>query len=89
MGVLQTLILVGGALLGLFFYLLSQPNSRLRSVVLPIVGAGIAVVCGVYAISPIDLLPEMFLGPFGLIDDAGAVIGGIAAACTAVSAAKE
>jgi uncharacterized membrane protein YkvA (DUF1232 family) len=29
--------------------------------------------CIVYIISPIDLAPEAFLGPFGLFDDCGAV----------------
>lgn len=27
-----------------------------------------------YIISPLDFLPEMFLGPFGLIDDVGALL---------------
>lgn len=35
--------------------------------------------CIVYIISPIDLLPEAFLGPFGLIDDLGALFVAIAA----------
>lgn len=88
MKVIETLILVGGALLGLFIYLLSSPNSRLRSVVLPIVGWCFALFCGIYALSPLDFLPEAFLGPFGLIDDVGAVAAGIAAAYTATTAGK-
>ena len=28
-----------------------------------------ALVCLIYVISPIDLLPEAILGPFGLVDD--------------------
>ena len=31
------------------------------------------ILCVVYIISPIDLLPELILGPFGLIDDLGAL----------------
>lgn len=27
-----------------------------------------------YIISPIDLIPELFFGPIGLIDDAGALL---------------
>jgi len=30
-----------------------------------------AVVTVIYTISPIDLIPELFLGPLGLIDDLG------------------
>ena len=30
--------------------------------------------CVVYVLSPIDIMPEAFLGPFGLADDAIAVI---------------
>ena len=34
----------------------------------------IAMICAlVYLVSPIDVLPEAMLGPFGLLDDAGAV----------------
>lgn len=32
------------------------------------------ILAGIYLLSPVDLLPEMFLGPFGLVDDAGALI---------------
>ena len=33
--------------------------------------------CVVYVVSPIDLVPELFLGPFGLIDDAVVVLVGL------------
>jgi len=29
------------------------------------------IVCCIYIISPVDLMPEIVLGPFGIIDDAG------------------
>ena len=29
------------------------------------------VLCCIYIISPVDLLPEFLLGPLGIIDDAG------------------
>ncbi len=29
----------------------------------------IALLCFVYVISPVDLMPELLLGPFGLADD--------------------
>jgi uncharacterized membrane protein YkvA (DUF1232 family) len=31
----------------------------------------------VYLISPIDLLPEMLLGPIGYIDDIGSIIAAV------------
>ena len=58
---------------------LSLPQSRLREFLRPFVLAGIAVCCGIYIISPVDAIPELALGPFGVIDDAGALVGGIAA----------
>jgi uncharacterized membrane protein YkvA (DUF1232 family) len=33
----------------------------------------VVCLCIIYVISPIDLLPEAFLGPFGLVDDLGAL----------------
>ncbi len=86
--VIRTLILVGGALFGLFLYFLSTPDSKLREVMLPIVAWCFAIFCGIYALSPIDLVPEALFGPFGLIDDVGAVVAGIAAAGAAIRAAK-
>jgi len=34
----------------------------------------ITILLILYVLSPIDLLPEIFLGPIGLIDDAGALL---------------
>jgi uncharacterized membrane protein YkvA (DUF1232 family) len=41
----------------------------------PSVLAGVSIVglCFLYIISPIDLMPEALLGPFGLVDDFGAL----------------
>ena len=85
---IRLLIICGTVLLVGFAVLLAMPKSKLRSVVMPVVGAGLAIVCGIYAISPIDVLPEAFLGPFGLIDDVGAVVLGIASARAALTANK-
>lgn len=35
--------------------------------------------CVLYVVSPIDLLPEAVLGPFGLPDDVAAVVIGLRA----------
>jgi uncharacterized membrane protein YkvA (DUF1232 family) len=36
-------------------------------------GLAIVGLCFLYIISPIDLMPEIILGPFGLVDDFGAL----------------
>jgi uncharacterized membrane protein YkvA (DUF1232 family) len=66
--------------------LLSLPQSKLREFLMPVVGWCVAIFCGIYCISPIDIVPEALLGPFGLIDDLGALVAGIAAARAAMNA---
>jgi uncharacterized membrane protein YkvA (DUF1232 family) len=34
---------------------------------------GFVALCGLYVAAPVDCLPEAVLGPFGYLDDAGAV----------------
>ena len=81
------LLVVCATVLGIAFaVLLSLPNSQLRAFLLPIVGWAVAILCAVLVISPVDIIPEALFGPFGLVDDAGAVIAGIAAARTAMTA---
>jgi uncharacterized membrane protein YkvA (DUF1232 family) len=53
-----------------------------------VIGWGFAVLCALYCISPIDLLPEAFLGPFGLVDDAGAAVVGLMSAVAAYRAGR-
>lgn len=88
-GTIQTLILCATILAIAFAVLLSMPQSKLRNFLLPIVGWVVAIFCGIYAISPVDIVPEAMLGPFGLIDDIGAVVAGIAAARTAMKSPEE
>ena len=38
----------------------------------------IALLALLYCVSPVDLLPEIFLGPIGLIDDAIVFLVGVA-----------
>jgi uncharacterized membrane protein YkvA (DUF1232 family) len=47
------------------------PNNRRRTVAAVLIG--IAAI--VYGVSPIDLAPEAILGPLGLLDDAGVLVG--------------
>lgn len=89
LGTIQTLIMCGTILAIAFVVLLSLPQSKLRAFLLPIASWGVAIFCGIYCISPVDIMPEVVLGPFGLIDDVGAVVAGIAAARTAMTSDKE
>jgi uncharacterized membrane protein YkvA (DUF1232 family) len=47
------------------------PNNRRRTVAAILIG----VAALVYGISPLDLAPEVILGPLGLLDDAGVLVG--------------
>ena len=67
--VIKLLIACGAILALAFLVLLSMPQSQLKSFLMPIVGGAMAIFCGVYCISPIDIVPEAVLGPFGLVDD--------------------
>lgn len=86
---IQLLIVVGGILVLAFLALLAIPNSELRKALMPIVGWAMAIFCAVYCISPVDVMPEALLGPFGLVDDLGALIVGFSAAKAARKAGKE
>lgn len=87
--IFKMLMLCGTLIVIAFVVLLAMPKSELRSVLMPIVGWAMAIFCGFYAISPIDIMPEAVLGPFGLIDDIGAVVVGISAAKAAMRAKDE
>jgi hypothetical protein len=86
---LKWMMVCGTLVVIAFFVLLAMPKSELRTFLKPIVGWAMAVICAIYAISPIDIVPEAFLGPFGLIDDIGAVVMAIASARMAINAKKE
>ena len=83
---MKLMMLCGTGIVIAFVVLLALPKSELRSVLMPIVGWAMAIFCGFYAISPIDIMPEAVLGPFGLIDDIGADVVGINAAKMAMRA---
>ena len=65
------------------------PNSPLRNVLVKVCGWATAALCGAYVVSPVDVVPEVLLGPFGLLDDLLAVIVGIMAARSAWKADSE
>ena len=86
---LRTLVICGTLLCMTFVGLLAMPKSELRSVLMPIVGWAMAIFCGFYVVSPVDLVPEALLGPVGVIDDIGAIFVGISAAKMAMKSKDE
>lgn len=68
---------------------LSLPKSRLRAVLTEITSWAFLLFCGFYAVSPIDILPEAALGPFGFVDDLGAVFLGYQSFKSAMGAREE
>ena len=86
---ISTMLVCGTILAATFAVLLSLPKSKLRDFLMPVIGWIVAIFCGIYCISPIDIVPEAVLGPFGLIDDLGALVTGIAAARIAMKQTRE
>ena len=85
---LSKLVTCGTCLLAAFLVLLAMPQSRLRDIVMPFVGWGVAALSAAYVVMPIDFVPEAFLGPFGLIDDLVVLGIGVASAITASQSGK-
>ncbi|MDB5346003.1 MAG: hypothetical protein JWP89_4380 [Schlesneria sp.] len=85
---MEMMLTCGTILAVSFIVLLSIPQCKLREFLLPIVGWCVAIFCGIYCISPVDLLPEVVLGPFGYFEDIGAAVTGIAAARMAMNPSK-
>jgi uncharacterized membrane protein YkvA (DUF1232 family) len=86
---LRLLVMLGGLILITFMVLLSLPQSKLREIVMPFVAWGFVALCTIYVISPLDVLPEGFLGPFGLVDDFGAAVLGVTTALATINARKQ
>lgn len=86
---LKLLVLVGGLIVVTFLVLLSLPACKLREILMPFVAWGFVALCTAYAISPIDMLPEIALGPFGLVDDFAAVAAGVGTALATINAGKQ
>ena len=87
--IINSMFWCGTILAVTFAILLSLPQSKLREVLMPIVGWCVAIFCAFYCISPIDCIPEAFFGPFGFVDDIGALVAGISAARSAMNAKKQ
>lgn len=82
-GTIQLLIFCGTAIVLGLMTLLSLPQSQLRATLLPILQWAFVIFCGIYCLSPVDLVPEALLGPLGLADDALMAIAGVASAIAA------
>jgi hypothetical protein len=87
--VVHTMVLVAGGLAATSLVLLALPKSKLSEFLMPIIGWCFALFCGAYILSPVDLVPELVTGPFGLIDDAGALVAGICAARAALTSQRK
>lgn len=84
------MMMMCGTLLGIAAVVaLSLPKSRLRTVLTEVCSWAFMVFCGFYAVSPIDILPEAVLGPFGYFDDLGAVYLGYQSLQSALASRRE
>jgi uncharacterized membrane protein YkvA (DUF1232 family) len=66
LGFIALIMLIGVVLLAVIVFVTFRYRVPLRGII-AMVGALI------YLVSPVDVLPEAVLGPFGLLDDAGVV----------------
>jgi uncharacterized membrane protein YkvA (DUF1232 family) len=83
--VLKLMLALGAGLLLAFMVLLALPKSQLRGFLLQVVGWALAVFCGVYVVSPIDVIPDV-IPVVGWIDDVGAAVVGVTSAVMAINA---
>lgn len=86
---LEVMVIVAALVVITFMVLLSLPQCRLRDMLMPFVAWGFVALCAAYAISPVDILPEVVLGPFGLFDDLGAVVAGVGTAMSTIRARRQ
>jgi uncharacterized membrane protein YkvA (DUF1232 family) len=61
----------------------------LRTVLSEICSWAFLALCTFYAVSPIDVVPEALFGPFGFVDDLGAIFLGYQSLKSALQARRE
>lgn len=86
MNLLNNAMLCMTVLVIAFMIVLAMPQSQMREVVK---NGLLAVACVIYVLSPIDFIPEIALGPLGVVDDIGAVVVGVIAAKKALKESRE
>jgi hypothetical protein len=82
LSLLQMLVMGYLALILAFVTLLAMPHGKLRRLLMPLIGLGLAFVAAIYCLDPADVMPQSF------IDDFGAITGGLAAAVAAIQASR-
>ena len=88
-GFAAVIAVCGSSLALALMILVSLPQSPLRAALVQIFGWLFAGFCVIYFVSPVDILPEAFLGPFGMFDDIGAAIAAVVSARAAWRAGKD
>lgn len=85
---IRMIVVCGSLLLAVFLVLLALPQSKMREVVMPVVGWAVAALSAIYVISPLDIVPDV-IPIAGWLDDGGAIVTGIAGAVMAMKAQAE
>ena len=85
---IRMIVVCGSLLLAVFLVLLALPRSKMREVVMPVVGWAVAALSAIYVVSPLDIVPDV-IPIAGWLDDGGAVVTGIAGAVMAMRAQAE
>jgi uncharacterized membrane protein YkvA (DUF1232 family) len=86
---LRLLVACGCLTVITFMVLLALPQCKLRDMLMPFVAWGFVALCAAYVISPVDALPEIALGPFGLVDDFAAMAAGVGTAMATIRAKRK
>jgi uncharacterized membrane protein YkvA (DUF1232 family) len=86
---IEVTVIVGGVLSLAFMLLLSLPQCKLRDMLMPFVAWGFVALCAAYAISPVDFVPELVCGPFGMADDFIVAVAGVGTAMARIRAKKQ
>jgi hypothetical protein len=82
-GCFKVVVIAGAAVIALLLVLLSLPKSRLRSVLFEAFFWAVTAAAVVLVVSPVDTIPDIFVG-LGQLDDLMYVVGSIGSAMLAV-----